>query len=49
MKLVPFTVSVRFGPPTTADAGVMLVSVGILGIEPITKVAAFEVPPLLGF
>ncbi len=46
MKLLPFTVRVKAGPPAVDDAGLMLVvdGTGLLGTL-IVKAWAFEMPP----
>ena len=46
MKLVPFTLRVKAGPPAVAEEGLRLVVVGTgLSGTLIVKVWAFEVPP----
>ena len=45
VKLVPVTSRVNAGPPTAADVGNMLASVGMLDGCPITNVMEFEIAP----
>lgn len=49
MKLVPVRVKLKAAPPTVAEEGATLVSVGTFETCPTINVAEFDVPLLLGF
>lgn len=45
MKLLPFTLSVKAGPPAIAEFGLMLVILGPGSDSLMLKLTAFEFPP----